>query len=61
MQRDVTSFWYLYCCFWTYFTPFFSVSIVDFEQVNNCLDSEIATSKTETEMLNEFPVGSLVP
>ena len=29
-----TSFWYFCCYLWTYFTPFSSVSIVDFEQVN---------------------------
>ena len=27
-------FWYSYCKLWTYFTPFSSASIVDFEQVN---------------------------
>ena len=26
-------FWYLYCYLWTYFTPCFSVSIVNFEHV----------------------------
>ena len=30
----MVSFWYLYCHLWTYFTPFSSVSIVNFEQVN---------------------------
>ena len=29
-----TSFWCFYCWLWTYFTPFSSVSIVDFEQAN---------------------------
>ena len=33
---SVTSFWCLYCQFWTYFTPFFSVSIVDVQQVIVC-------------------------
>ena len=28
------SFWYFYCQLWTYFTPFPSVSIFEFEQVN---------------------------
>ena len=28
------SFWCFYCYLWTYLTPFSSVSIVDFEQVN---------------------------
>ena len=28
----MTSFWCLYCSLWTYFIPFSSVSIVDFEQ-----------------------------
>ena len=27
-------FWIFYCYFWTYFTPFSSVSIVDCEQIN---------------------------
>ena len=26
-------FWYLYCWLWTYFTPYLSVSIVNFEHV----------------------------
>ena len=30
----MTSFWCFYCFLWTYFTPFPSVSIVHFEQVN---------------------------
>ena len=29
-----SSFWCLYCYLWTYFTPFSSVSIVNFEEVN---------------------------
>ena len=29
-----TIFWYIYCRFWTYFTPFSSVS--NFEQINVC-------------------------
>ena len=29
----LTSFWCLYCWLWAYFTPFSSVSIVDFEQM----------------------------
>ena len=28
------SFWCFYCYLWTYFTPFSSASIVDFEQIN---------------------------
>ena len=32
--RILTSFWYFYCELLTYFTPFSSVSNVDFEQVN---------------------------
>ena len=31
---SLTSFWCFYCSLWTYFTPFSSVLIVDFEQVN---------------------------
>ena len=31
---SLTSFWYFYCRLLTYFTPFSSVSIVEFEQVN---------------------------
>ena len=31
---SVTSLWYFYCSLWTYFTPFSSVFIIDFEQVN---------------------------
>ena len=34
--RPMASFWCLYCYLWTYFTPFSSVSIVGFEQVNIC-------------------------
>ena len=30
----ITSFWYSHCKLWTYFTPFSSISIVDFEQIN---------------------------
>ena len=30
MKSSLTSFWYFYCWLWTYFTPFSSVSIVDF-------------------------------
>ena len=30
------SFWCLYCQLWKYFTPFSSVFIVEFEQVNVC-------------------------
>ena len=33
-QSGVTSFWCLRCNLWTYFTPFSSVSIVGFEQIN---------------------------
>ena len=33
-QTPLASFWHLYCELWTYFTPFSSVSIVNFEQVN---------------------------
>ena len=51
------SFWCCYCWLWTYFTPVSSVSIVDFEQLNNhvvktlklgkqCIQS-IETSETE--------------
>ena len=29
-----TSFWRIYCYFWTYFIPSSSVSIVEFEQIN---------------------------
>ena len=29
-----TSFWCLYCQFWTFSTPYASVSIVNFKQVN---------------------------
>ena len=32
--RSLTSFWCCYCWLLTYFTPFFSISIVDSEQVN---------------------------
>ena len=32
----MTSFWCLYGWLWTYFTPFSSVSTVDFEQVSPC-------------------------
>ena len=32
--RTMASFWCLYCKLWTYFTPCYSVSIVNFEQVN---------------------------
>ena len=31
---SMTSFWCFYCYLWTYFTPFSSASIVNFEQVN---------------------------
>ena len=31
----MTSFWCFYCKVWTCFTPFSSVSIVDFEQKKN--------------------------
>ena len=30
----IASFWCLYCYLWTYFTPWSTVSIVNFEQVN---------------------------
>ena len=33
-MTSMMSFWCFYCSLRTYFTPFFSVSIVDFEQVN---------------------------
>ena len=36
---SLTSFWCLYCKLWTYFTPFSSVSNVDFEQANVCWDT----------------------
>ena len=32
------SVWCLYCELWTYFTPFYCVSIVDFEHVNAIWD-----------------------
>ena len=31
---SLTSFWCFYCKLWTYFIPFSSVSIVNFEQIN---------------------------
>ena len=37
---SVTSFWGFYCWLWTYFTPFSSVFIVDFELVNVSRDGE---------------------
>ena len=33
-ERHQASFWCLYCWLWTYFTPYSSVSTVNFEQVN---------------------------
>ena len=36
IYTSISSFWCLYCLLWTYFTPFSSASIVDFEQVNVC-------------------------
>ena len=33
-MTSMTSFCCFYCCVWTYFTPFPSVSIVEFEHVN---------------------------
>ena len=33
-NKNTTSFWCFYCQLWTYFTPFSSVSVVDFKQVN---------------------------
>ena len=33
-MTSLTSFWCFYCQLWTYFTPFSSTFIVDFEQVN---------------------------
>ena len=33
---SLTSFSCLYCLLWTYFTPFSSISIVEFDQVNVC-------------------------
>ena len=33
-ERRLVSFWCLYCWLWTDFTPCYSVSIVNFEQVN---------------------------
>ena len=33
-ERLQALFWCLYCSLWTYFVPFSSVSIVNFEQVN---------------------------
>ena len=33
-NKDNSSSWYLYSQLWTYFTPFSSVSVVNFEQVN---------------------------
>ena len=32
--NPLASFWCLYCSFWIYFTPYFTASIVNFEQVN---------------------------
>ena len=34
ITTSFTSFWCFFCLLWTYFTPFPSVSIVKFEQVN---------------------------
>ena len=34
--HSMMSFWCPYCFLWTYFIPFFKVSIVDFEDVNLC-------------------------
>ena len=34
IKTPLASFWYLYCQLWTYFTPYCSVSVVNFEQVN---------------------------
>ena len=31
--KSMTSFWFLYCQLWTYFTPCSSVSVADLEQL----------------------------
>ena len=33
-KKNRIASWTSFRCFWTYFTPFSSVSLVDFEQVN---------------------------
>ena len=43
-ERWLASFWCLYCSLLTYFTPCSSVSIVNFEQVNNKWDSKLSQS-----------------
>ena len=45
-----TPFWCFYCWFWTYFTPFSSVSIVDSEQVN------ISWESTKTNLTHFTPM-----
>ena len=37
----LASFWYRYCLIWTYFTPYSSVSIVNFEQLNAGWETEV--------------------
>ena len=51
----LTSFWCLYCQFWTYFTPCSCVSIVNFEQVNaKWGDTYYATKKVVVEIVVIF-------
>ena len=51
-----TSFCCLYCQLWTYFTPFFGVSIVHFAQVNLC-KVNVGSKITE----NNCAINSRIP
>ena len=51
---SLTSFWYFYCQLWTYFTAFFSISLVEFEHVNVSLVVSTAKDSNKNSNKNDY-------
>ena len=45
LSTSSTSVWCPFCWLWTYFTPFSSVSIADYEQVNVCWEKLVMSAR----------------
>ena len=51
---SMTSFWFLYCLLWIYFTHCSSVSIVDFEQVNVGWEGKVYLGPWKTSIMGHL-------
>ena len=56
IPERLTSFRCLYCKFWKYFTSFYSVYIVDFEQVHGCWEPFTDNTPSNLKLTLKLPV-----